>query len=124
MASETQLSDVLGEFARTMVAGSPVGDILEHLLQRIVSILPITAAGVSHLSPYSVPRYLAASDASAVRYEELQTELGEGPCLAAYRSGRPVAVPDLRQDTRFELFAPRALDVGLAAVFTFPLGQG
>ena len=64
---------------------------------------------------------MAASDSSALRYETLQTELGEGPCLAAYHSGEAVSIPDLRLDDRFLEFGPRALLAGLAAVFTFPL---
>ena len=53
-----------------------------------MEILPVTAAGVTLIAPELEPRYIAASDASALRYEKLQTELGEGPCLAAYRQRR------------------------------------
>ncbi len=58
-----------------------------------------------------------------MRYEQLQTELGEGPCLAAYRTGEAVAVADLATDGRFKVFGPHALEAGLSAVFTFPLHQ-
>jgi len=124
MPDEQQLSDVLGEFARTMVTDFPIQGILDRLVQRIVDILPITGAGVTLISPGSGPRYVAASSDDALRYEELQTELGEGPCLAAYRTGEAVAVPNLAEDTRFAKFAPRALAAGLVAVFTFPLRKG
>ena len=124
MAREEQLSDVLSEFARTMVTDFPIQSILDHLVVRIVEVLPITAAGVTLISAGSEPRYVAASDDSALRFEELQTELGEGPCLTAYQTGEAVAVPDLREDDRFPSFAPRALAEGLVAVFTFPLRQG
>ena len=33
-------------------------------------------------------------------------------------------VPDLENDEWFKVFGPRAVDAGLAAVFTFPLRQG
>ena len=36
MPSEQQLSDVLSEFARTMVTEFPIQAILDHLVQRIV----------------------------------------------------------------------------------------
>jgi GAF domain-containing protein len=124
MPSEQHLSDVLSEFARTTVTDFPIQAILDHLVERIVEIMPITAAGVTLISPQTFPRYVAASDESALRFEELQTELGEGPCLAAYHTGDAVAVPDLRNETRFPKFAPRALEVGLRAVFTFPLRNG
>ena len=124
MPSEQQLSDVLSEFARTMVTDFPIQAILDHLVERIVDVLPITAAGVTLISPGTDPRYVAASDESAMRFEELQTELGEGPCLAAYRTGEAVAVADLRDESRFPKFVPRALEAGLVAVFTFPLRNG
>ncbi len=115
------LAEVLSEFARTMVTNFPIQGILDHLVRRIVQVLPITAAGVTLIEPGSEPRYVAASDSSALRYEQLQTNLGEGPCLLAYSTGSAVSVPDLRTESRFAEFVPRALESGLAAVFTFPL---
>ena len=124
MPSEQQLSEVLREFARTLVTDFPIQGILDHLVKRIVDVLPITSAGVTLISDDTGPRYVAASDEAALRYEVLQTELGEGPCLVAYRTGEAVAVADLTAESRFPKFTPRALDEGLAAVFTFPLHHG
>jgi diguanylate cyclase (GGDEF)-like protein len=121
--STEPLSDVLGEFARTMVTDFPIQGILDHLVKRIVEIMPVTAAGVTLISPDLEPRYVAASDQSALRFEKLQSELAEGPCLAAYQTGEAISVPDLTSEDRFPKFAPRAIDVGLAAVFTFPLNH-
>ena len=121
VVTKEDLSDVLSEFARTMVTNFPIQGILDHLVRRIVDILPITAAGVTLIAPGLEPRYVAASDPSALRYEKLQTELGEGPCLAAYSTGAAIVVPDLKHEHRFPAFAPRALESGLTAVFTFPL---
>jgi diguanylate cyclase (GGDEF)-like protein len=76
------------------------------------------------LSKSTAPPYVAASDGLALTYEELQSELEEGPCIVAYRTGKPVAIADLRDERRFTSFATRALGAGLSAVFTFPLRQG
>jgi GAF domain-containing protein len=122
MATEHQLSEVLSKFARTMVTDFPIQGILERLVPRIVEILPITAAGVTLITPDTSPRYLAASDDAALRYEQLQTELGEGPCLAAYRTGEAVAVADIRRDERFMRFGPQAAAAGLVAAQ--PEGSG
>ncbi|MDQ3642383.1 MAG: EAL domain-containing protein [Actinomycetota bacterium] len=107
-----------------MITDFPIQAILDHLVLRIVDVLPITGAGVTLISPGAEPRYVAASDDSALRFEELQTELGEGPCLAAYNTGEAISVPDVRDENRFPKFSPRALAAGLAAVFTFPLRHG
>ncbi len=122
--TDHELSSVLSEFARTMLTDFPIQSILEHLVHRIVDVLPISGAGVTLIEPPSAPRYVAATDPSALAFEELQTELGEGPCLAAYRTRSPVLVGDLRRDDRFPEFGTRAVAIGLRAVFTFPLCHG
>jgi diguanylate cyclase (GGDEF)-like protein len=121
VATDRQLAEVLSEFARTMTTDFPIQGILDHLVRRIVDILPITGAGVTLISSTSSPHDIAASDPDALRFESLQTEIGEGPCLSAYKTGRAVAIPDLRGKHPYEVFGPRAVEAGLAAVFTFPL---
>ena len=122
--SERQLSDVLSDFARTMLTDFPIQGILDQLVRRIVEIMPITGAGVTLISETSSPHYVAASDVAAMKFEELQTVLDEGPCIVAYQTGEAVAIADLTKDERFPLFVPQALEAGLAAIFTFPLRQG
>ena len=121
MIDERRLVAVLSEFAHTLLTDFPIQGILDHLVDRIVGVLPVSAAGVTLITPGAAPRYVAASDAAALRYEQLQTDLREGPCALAYASGDPVSVPDLTVDERFPAFAAAARDAGLAAVFTFPL---
>ena len=87
-------------------------------------MLPVTSTGVTLISPGTAPRYVAASDAAALRYEKLQTDIGQGPCLSAYESGEAVLIADLAADHRYPQFAPAALEAGLGAVFTFPLRHG
>ena len=70
-------------------------------MQRIVDLLPVSAAGVALISPTTHPRFVAGSDESAIRYEHLQTTLGEGPCLASYETDGPISIPDLGVDDRF-----------------------
>ena len=118
---EARLSKVMSEFARTLVTDFHIEGILDHLVERIVDVLPIDAAGVSLISPATQPRLIAGSDESATRYEKLQTELGEGPCIAAYYTEEAIAIPNLAEDDRYPRFARSALDEGLVAVFTFPL---
>ena len=124
MTQEDSLSAVLSEFARTLITDFPIQKILDHLVDRIVDILPITSAGVTLISEGMSPRYIAASNEEARRFERLQTEMDEGPCLCAYETGEAVSVPNVDTDTRFPRFAPAASAAGLGAVFTFPLMHG
>ena len=124
MASDRDVSSVLSEFARTLVTDFPIQGILDHLVERIVQIMPITGAGVTLIEEGKAPRYIASSNAAALSFEKLQTALDEGPCLAAFRSGEAIAVPDMRLEHRFPAFAAQAERMGLRAVFTFPLRQG
>ncbi|WP_407345787.1 putative bifunctional diguanylate cyclase/phosphodiesterase [Pengzhenrongella phosphoraccumulans] len=122
--NEDDLSLLLTEFAHTMVTDFPIQAILDHLVVRIVDVLPITAAGVSLIEPGVPPRFIAASNADALLFEKLQTDLGEGPCLTAFSTGEPSFVPDLEVQTDYPGFGPAAVEAGMAAVFAFPLRHG
>jgi len=75
-----------------MVTDYPVQGILERLVGRIVDMMPITAAGVMVISETTGPRYVAASDEAALRYVQLQTDLGEVKVRAWLRTepGKPL----------------------------------
>ena len=121
---ELKLSAVLAEFARTLTTDFPIQRILDHLVERIVEVLPVTAAGVTLIAPGKAPRYIAASNAAALQFEQLQVELGQGPCVVAYETGEPVTIADLRTDDRFPAFAKAGVEADLVAVFALPLRHG
>ncbi|WP_104179248.1 GAF and ANTAR domain-containing protein [Arthrobacter sp. B0490] len=56
--------------------------------------------------------------------DDLQYELGEGPCLAAWSSRGPVGVDDTTTDHRFPQWSAAAADAGVRACFSFPLLRG
>ena len=100
------------------------------LLQRVCRAaardLPATGVGVSVLSDGGDLMTAAASSATSILVEELQFTLGEGPCIAAYKSRSPVLVPDLSAlaSTTWPGYAPAAHLHGVRAVFAFPLLVG
>ena len=68
---------------------------------------------------------VASTGGMSRRLEDLQLTTGEGPCLDAYRQGRPVLVGDLAAESgRWFGFGPEALRVGAAGVFSLPLQVG
>ncbi len=116
-----KLAGLLVEFAQTVGEGYQIQEILDHLVGRIVDVLPVTGAGVMLIGLDDALHFVAASNAPILKIQTLQNELGEGPCLEAYRTGEAVSVPDLSVDQRFPRFSARANAAGLAAVFTFPM---
>jgi diguanylate cyclase (GGDEF)-like protein len=123
MVNEHRMTELLSDFARTLATDFPIQAIVDRLVEHVVDILPVDAAGVTLIAEGEAPRYIAASDDDAMRYETLQQELDEGPCALACSTGTAVSIADLRLETRFDGFTQAALDAGLRAVFTFPLSN-
>ena len=121
MVDEQRLTTVLVEFARTLTGDFSIQKILDHLVDRVVEVIPVSGAGVLLMDSDTEHRFVAASDDVIHGVETLQMQLQEGPCLQAYRSGEHVAIRDLAQDTTFARFSPAAAQAGLGAVYSFPL---
>lgn len=110
-------------------ADAPTGTIgrLQQLCSALNRALPASGIGLSLITEDHVGvGTVAASDAKSAGLEELQFTLGEGPCMDAYTSRRPVLEPDLPTYgfRRWPGFAPAAHQHGVRAVFAFPLQVG
>jgi GAF domain len=98
----------------------------EALIALCARSLPVTGAGMALMTADGPAGTVAVTDGSADELEELQFSLGEGPCVDASRTGRPVLQPDLARTgpARWPAFVGGALAAGLRAVFAFPLRVG
>ncbi|TCO62197.1 GAF and ANTAR domain-containing protein [Actinocrispum wychmicini] len=97
------------------------------LCAECLSALPVSGVGLALMTadgPSGV--VLAATDGRARQLEELQFALGQGPCVEASGSGRPVLEPDLGAagPARWPRFGAAVLDAGVHAIFAFPLRVG
>ncbi len=82
-------------------------------------------AGLTVMVKDGVRAVTAASSLDIERLEELQLTLGEGPCVDAFASARPVLIPDLASAmARWPVYAPAVYASGVRAVFAFPLQVG
>jgi hypothetical protein len=88
--------------------------------------LSAAGAAVAVLAEDGVRAVTVAADAGSERIAELQLVLGEGPGTDALAGRRPVLVPDLVGDARarWPAYTPAAADLGVRAVFAFPLQIG
>jgi GAF domain len=96
------------------------------LLSACARALPVTGVGLALMTDKGPAGTIAATDGPARELEELQFTLGEGPCVDASRTGRPVLQPDLAVTAplRWPAFAGGALTAGVRAVFALPLRVG
>jgi hypothetical protein len=87
--------------------------------------LSASGSGLTVMVEDGMRAVTAASDRGTEHLEELQLTLGEGPCIDAYASRRPVLIPDLTAAmTRWPIYAPAVYAKGARAVFAFPLQIG
>jgi hypothetical protein len=88
--------------------------------------LSASGVGVNVMAEQGMRGVAAVSEPAFEPIEELQFTLGEGPCLDAFTTRRPVLVPDLADGamSRWPGYAPAVHDKGMRAVFAFPLQIG
>src|SRR5580692_8507241 len=116
------LSETFVELTDTMVAGFDMIDFLHVLTDRSVQLLDVSAAGLLLADPRGELRVVAASSEAARLLELFQLQDDQGPCLDCFRSGRPVAAPDLAAEAaRWPRFAPAAREAGFAAGQALPM---
>jgi GAF domain/ANTAR domain len=90
--------------------------------------LDIDGAAISLLTADPLRETVFASDATADLLEDLQFSLGEGACIDAAVSRRPVLVADMNdpaQTARWPVYAAAVAEqTGVRAVFALPLQWG
>lgn len=104
--------------------GQPVH--AKRLCQVSTEVTGTTGAGVMLMHGASPGGSLCTTNEMSDLVEQLQYTLGEGPCIDAYASDRPVLEPDLAHTDRprWSAFTPEAVQAGVAAVFGFPVRSG
>jgi hypothetical protein len=101
----------------------PATDIAD-LARPFVGLLRVSGASVSTFGPFLDARTISATDERAGRIDELQFDLGEGPCWDALTTRRPVIEPDLAGSTAWPVFAEAVREQRVGAIFAFPLVLG
>jgi GAF domain-containing protein len=91
-----------------------------------VAAVAVTGASISTLGDLLGSETVSATDARIARIDELQFDLGEGPCWDAVHTGRPVLEPDLRSRPRahWPAFSRAVSAEDIGALFAIPLIVG
>lgn len=78
--------------------GSGDGPLAQRLCRAWTEGLGIAAVSISVMTQHSSRQLLCASDATALRVEEIQFTVAQGPCITAAETGIPIAVRDYARD--------------------------
>jgi GAF domain-containing protein len=118
---EELLADTFLTLADTLVDDFDIVEVLTLLAGRCVELLDAAATGILAADPRGVLQVMAASSEAANVLELFQVQNEQGPCLDAFRTGRPVNWADLRVASPWPGFAIKALDGGFSSVHAFPM---
>jgi hypothetical protein len=121
---------VAGERLQRILALLSAGSDTEPSTARLgdvcAEVTAMSGAGIMLMSGDVPTGAVCTTNEVSALIEELQFTLGEGPCVDAFRQGRPVLEPDVADPAapRWPAFSPRALEAGARALFGFPLQMG
>ncbi|HSP51507.1 MAG TPA: GAF and ANTAR domain-containing protein [Cryobacterium sp.] len=96
------------------------------LCSPFLRVLPVTGVAISTLGAPFGTETVCASDASAARLDELQFDLGEGPCWDALATRRPVLSGDIRHhgNPAWPVFSRTIEETDVGGLFAFPMVVG
>ncbi|MEE6177813.1 GAF and ANTAR domain-containing protein [Mycobacterium sp. 050134] len=119
--SPTALAALLGDLALRMQAEADSDGLLRIVVNSGVHVMPgISWAGISLVRGKAVTSE-APSDDVARTLDRLQSELGQGPALSSLADERTIAIPDLRNETRWPRFVAAATAHGVRCMLSFRL---
>jgi len=116
-----KLAQAFVDLAETLVDDFDVHDLLHVMARNCTDLFSVSAAGLL-LADDGTLRVAVSSSESARILDLFQLQNDEGPCLEAYRTGRPVAAGDMpRMQDQWPRFAAAAAAEGFVSVLALPM---
>jgi len=122
-AVRQDLSQVLADLARDMQRQADASSVMQVIVSAVAGTIPGAEAGTISLVQ-SRRRVVSAATSSdlARRFDDLQQQTHQGPCLDAMYNQRTVRVDDLATDPRWPELGRRATaELGVASILCFQL---
>ena len=116
-----QLARTLGDLAVRMQGQVGTEHTLRTIVDAAAEIVPGARwAGISLIQGRSVVAQVP-TDPAVAKLDELQSELGKGPCITALRDSHTVHIVDMSRDTRWPEFSSLASQLGIGSLLCFQL---
>ncbi len=112
----------LSKSARDLQQEQDPAKTLEGVVSAAIALVPGAQEGsISVVHGRRKVHSEAASSEFASRLDELQEEVGEGPCLSAVYEQQTVRLKDTRTEERWPLFSTKASEAGAGSVLSLQL---
>jgi GAF domain-containing protein len=120
-----ELGTVLARTSGRLMADQTVDTLLSLLTSAVARmVVSASGAGLTVPGPTTEIVSIASTDPIVEQVDALQYELGEGPCLTAWRNGTLVQVADVATETRWPRWAEAAARTSVACCLSAPLVVG
>ena len=120
-APQQDLAQVLGALALELQDQTDTESTLESIVDAAVAVVPGARwAGISLIEGRSVVARVP-SDPVVAELDNLQTVIGDGPCITALRDHHTVHVEDMRSESRWPGFSQAAVERGVESMLSFQL---
>lgn len=117
-----ELAALTARIADLLLTHETVDEAVSALAQALKEAIPGTlGAGVSLMDTRGRRTSTAFTDPDILRADQLQYDLGQGPCLTAWAQQATVTVDDCRTDHRWPAWSRAITDLPLRSVISTPL---
>lgn len=117
----SQLSDLFARLSGLLFSEETLQSALDLSARLAHEVLPGTAGAGVTLIREGKRLTAAYSDELVKRADALQYDLDEGPCLSAWKDGRPYLIESMEKEDRWPRWAPAARGLGMRSAISFPL---
>jgi GAF domain-containing protein len=122
--ADLEMAQLFAELAVSLDTQQSVEEALDETVRLAVEALDgCEMAGVSWLVQGKRIETPASTDPLVARSDELQYELGEGPCIDSSLEGNTFIVADMRTETRWPNFAHAAEELGIGSMLSCALSS-
>jgi transcriptional regulator with GAF, ATPase, and Fis domain len=117
-----ELAALTARIADLLLTHDTVDDAVSALAQALKEAIPVTVgAGVSLMDARGRRTSTAATDPVVLEADQLQYDLGQGPCLTAWAQQATVNMVDSRRETRWPAWTRAVASLPLRSVISAPL---
>jgi len=94
---------------------------LQRVTEATRAVVRVDGAGLTLAHEGGPPRWVAVSDAAMEMLEQVQQDLADGPCVAAWAEDRIIAVEDLRAALAWDRVAAMVAQLRVRGVLSVPV---